>query len=219
AGIAHRRRDWRAAANLFWMDFRNAIVWAGALDDNGVPVYGNGARARHRGFEFDGTWQPGPSLGFDATLTLSRNSFTSYRDLSDPERPAIFDGNCVAGYPDFLASLTARSQLAGIRLNVNLRRVGRMFIDNTEDNRRDPAAREVVGYVPRINPAFTIVNLAGTVSLPALIHTLALTSAHLEVRLNNLFDSRYTAFGYMSDEPLFIPAAGRNVVTTLRLGM
>ena len=37
------RPRWHVRGNLFWMNFLNEIVYAGAIDDNGVPIYGNGA--------------------------------------------------------------------------------------------------------------------------------------------------------------------------------
>ena len=61
------------------MDFENEIVYAGALDDNGVPIYGNGARSRHRGIEAEGSWSPSRRLGLDGHVTLSRNTFTDYQ--------------------------------------------------------------------------------------------------------------------------------------------
>ena len=44
------------------MAFRNEIVYGGALDDNGVPVYGNGARSRHNGMELEASLTPEPAL-------------------------------------------------------------------------------------------------------------------------------------------------------------
>ncbi len=76
AGVSLRRGAWRARVNAFFMDFKNEIVYAGALDDNGVPIYGNGARSRHSGIEAEGSWSPSPHLGLDGHLSLSRNTFT-----------------------------------------------------------------------------------------------------------------------------------------------
>ena len=55
-GVSVQRARWRARGNVFWMKFLNEIVYAGAIDDNGVPVYGNGARSRRAGVEGDGSW-------------------------------------------------------------------------------------------------------------------------------------------------------------------
>jgi hypothetical protein len=53
-----------------------------------------------------------------------------------------------------------------------------------------------------------------------LVHALGLARLDLDVRLNNILDRLYTAFGYIGDDgaPVFIPAADRNVFAGLTLG-
>lgn len=102
------------------------------------------------------------------------------------------------------------------------RYVGSFYTDNTQDNRRDPAAWQQPGYVPLVNPASTVVDLAARFAAPAaLVKDLGLGSADVEVRVNNLLDRVYTAFAYTGDDgaPAFIPAAGRNVFVGLTLGL
>lgn len=227
AGISLRRPTWRLRANAFWMDFGNEIVWAGTLDDSGVPVYGNGARSLHRGVELDGSWQPFHKLGLDGALTLSRNTFTRFREVVDAETSNIYDGNRIAGYPDQMVSLTARTELAGVRLALTGRWVGRFYLDNTEDNRRTPAERNVPGYVRRINPAFTVLDLSAGLPVPRTwTRAAGLGPSELELRVNNLLDRRYTTFGYVDWDddlgrldPRFTPAATRSVYVGVNLGL
>ncbi len=216
AGVSIRRPRWRLRTNLFLMDFANEIVWAGSLDDSGVPVYGNGARSRHQGLELDASWTPEPRLAVDGSLTWSHNTFTRYREYGWDGGVAVYDGNRIAGYPDLLATLTARTRLGAVRLGATAVHTGRFYLDNTEDNRRHPALRDAPGYVPRVNPAFTTVDLTARIELPEL-PALALASAELELRVNNALDETYTAFGYVDGEPYFIPAAGRNAYVGLTL--
>jgi outer membrane receptor protein involved in Fe transport len=84
------------------------------------------------------------------------------------------------------------------------RRVGRFYLDNTEDEARS-------------NRAYTLVDLAGQVPLPSAWGTgVGLSRLELDVRVNNLLDERYTTFGYVEDGvPLYIPAAGRNLYAGL----
>jgi iron complex outermembrane recepter protein len=227
AGISLRRPAWRLRANAFWMDFRNEIVWAGTLDDSGVPVYGNGARSVHRGVEVDGSWQPAGRLGLDAAVTWSHNTFTDYHEHVDETTSIVYDGNRIAGYPDLMASLTARTDLAGVRLALTSRWVGRFYVDNTEDNRRTPAEREVPGYVARINPAFTVLDLSAALPVPkAWTRAVGLGPSELELRVNNLLDRRFTTFGYVDWDddlgrldPRFIVAATRSVYVGVNLGL
>ncbi|HPC83645.1 MAG TPA: TonB-dependent receptor [Thermoanaerobaculaceae bacterium] len=227
AGVSLRRAAWRLRANLFWMEFANEIVWAGKLDDSGVPVYGNGARSRHRGVELDGSWQPAARLGLDAAFTWSRNTFTDFTEYVDETTANVYDGNRIAGYPDVMAALTARTELAGVRLALSGRFVGRFFLDNTEDNRRTPAEREVEGYVRRVDPAFAVVDLSAAVPVPrGWTRAAGLGASELVLRVNNLLDRRYTAFGYVDWDgelgrldPRFIPAATRSLYVGVDLGL
>ncbi len=221
-GVSLRREHWRARANAFLMNFSNEIVYAGRLDSSGVPVYGNGARSRHQGIEIDASADPLPTLGFDGTLTLSHNTFVAYHDYNGDGSVNIYDGNVLGGYPDVLASLTARLRLGAAQLALAGRYVGRFYLDNTQDNRRDPQLRQAPGYVPLVNPSFTVLDASLRTPLPkALVRALGCKRLALDVRLNNLLNRFYTAFGYIGDDgaPLFIPAATRNAYVGLTLGL
>jgi iron complex outermembrane recepter protein len=221
AGTSLRYSTWRARANLFYMRFANEIVYAGALDSSGVPIYGNGARSLHRGVELEASWTPEPRFGLDGSLTLSRNTFTQYRELSGPGQETVYDGNRIAGYPGTLASLTVRGLAGPLAWALAARYVGSFYLDNTEDNRRNPELRQVPGYVPLINPAFTVVDASVQAPLPPVwARALGLAKILVELRLNNLLDRTYTSFGYVdSGEPQFTPAAGRNVFAGFTLGL
>lgn len=227
AGVSLRRASWRLRANVFWMDFANEIVWAGTLDESGVPVYGNGARSLHRGLELDGSWRMTPRLKLDAALTWSRNTFTKYREYVDEATWVVYDGNRIAGYPDLMALLSLQSEFGGVRLALDGRYVGRFYLDNTEDNRRTPEERQVEGYVRRVNPAFTVVDASARVPLPrGWMRRVGLGPSELLLRVDNLFDRRYTAFGYVDWDgelgrldPRFIPAASRSFYIGVDVGL
>jgi iron complex outermembrane recepter protein len=220
AGVVLQRPAWRLRANLFWMAFANEIVYAGALDDSGVPIYGNGARSRHRGVEMDGSAELSGRLAVEGALTLSHNTFTRYREYESDGSTAVYDGNRIAGFPDVIASLTLRWRDRDVLLLATGRHVGRFYLDNSQDNRRDAAARQASGYVPLVNPAATTLDLAAQYSLPAgAAKVFGFASASLDVRLNNALDRLYTAFGYVDNGPVFIPAATRNLYIGLTLGL
>jgi len=220
AGVSLRRGTWRARMNAFFMDFRNEIVYAGALDDNGVPIYGNGARSRHRGIEAEGSWSPSRRIGLEGHVTLSRNTFTEYREYGWDGSVASYDGNRIAGYPDLMAMLTAKTTLGPAQARLTVRHAGLFYLDNGEDNRGNPAARAEPGYVRRVNPAYTVVDASIRADLPErLARGLGSSRIGLELRVNNLLDRRYTAFGYMDGEPQFIPAATRTVYAGVSYGL
>ena len=219
AGVSLRRRNWFGRVNLFFMDFRNEIVYAGALDDNGVPVYGNGARSHHAGLEAEGSWTQSRHLAVDGHLSLARNTFTHYSEFGWDGGSIAYDGNRIAGFPDVMASLTARASFGPATLSLSGRHVGRFYLDNTEDLKNDPAARLAPGYVARVNPSYTVVDAALRAELPrGFAKAIGSPRLGFELRVNNLFDRSYTAFGYVDGEPLFIPAATRNVYAGISIG-
>src|SRR5204863_4684933 len=85
---------WRAAsasltANLYRMDFRDELVFAGQFDtDLGYPIIGNAARSVHQGVELSATasrrFARGLELAFDGNTTLSDNHFVEYRERYGP---------------------------------------------------------------------------------------------------------------------------------------
>ncbi len=72
-----RRRSWRARANLFFMALRerDRLRRRPRRQRRSASTATAPAR-RHRGVELEASWQPSDRLGLDATLTLSRNTFT-----------------------------------------------------------------------------------------------------------------------------------------------
>ncbi len=220
-GVAVRRPTWRVRGTLSYLNFANEIVYAGALDDNGVPVYGNGARSRHRAAELEGSWQPTARLGFDVVLMATRNTFARFREFTWDGSTIVHDGNRIGGHPTSLASATARWVGNGVHLAATLRRAGRMYLDSSQDNRRYPERRTTPGYVPLVNPAFTLLDVLARVDLQSFAPRAASAlPIAVELRINNLLDTRYTAFGYVEDgEPHFIPAARRNVYVGLAVNM
>lgn len=220
AGVTLRRPSWRLRGALSYLNFANEIVYAGALDDNGVPIYANGARSRHRAAELEAAWQITPRLGVDAALTLTRNTFTRFREYGWDGSTQVYDGNRLGGHPTSLANLTGRWVGGGVHLILTLRRVGKMYLDSSEDNRRYPERRRTPGYQPLINPAFTVVDVASKLDLGRVLPRPLSVPVLLEVRLNNLLNRKYTSFGYVEEgEGRFIPAAGRHLYVGLTLNM
>ena len=218
-GAAVRRGRGRARAPPPRMKFSHAIVYAGALDDSGVPIYGNGARSIHRGVELEASASPSSRFGVDGSLTLSRNTFTEYSEQWAPGVEVVYDGNRIAGYPDVLANVTLRGSLAPLSWTLAARHAGRFFLDNSEDNRRNPEATQAPGYVPLVNDAYTVVDAALRLPLPETwVRPAGLQQVALELRCNNVFDATYTAFGYVDGGPQYIAAAGRSVYWGVTLG-
>jgi outer membrane receptor protein involved in Fe transport len=124
-------------------------------------------------------------------------------------------GNRIAGSPDWLASLQLGWGLGPVDGLLTLRHVGRFYLDNTENARKQPELRDDPAFVDRINDAHTVVDLAAAIDLgPRLAEMIQARQVRLDLRVNNLTDELYTTFGYMDwTEPVWIPAATRSVYT------
>ncbi len=213
-------RRWAAGfakLNAYLMHFDNEIVWAGALDDNGVPVTANGAVTNHRGIEAEVGLDPVPRWGGHLAMSWSHNTFEDFREYDYDGNFVDYSGNRIAGVADLLATLQLSGGIGSVDVLLVLRHVGRFYLDNTEDLRKSPDARSEPGYIHRVNPSFTSADLSFKIDLGHLVaDALSARKAALDVRVNNLTDELYTTFGYMDwPDPRWTPAATRSVYTGL----
>lgn len=229
-GATRRQRALTVSANLFRMDFRDELVYAGQFNsDLGYPILGNAARSVHQGVEFEGQARFGgaPSEGFgadgdagmgpgrraklelSANATLSDNHFIRYREFYGPT-PAdevSYDGKAIGFFPAVLVNLAARLGWRGATVGAEAQRVGRIYLDNTED----PA-----GSIR----SHTVLNLSA--GYRALRPRDGGPGLELTVRVLNALDARYETGGYSylyagTRYTDFIPAATRNALAQVRV--
>jgi len=206
-----------ARGNLYWLDFDNAIVFAGGIDEDGLPTTANGAVVTQWGAELEAAWTPIPRWGGRLALSYTDATFDDFVEFDFSGGVIDHSGNRVAGVPDWLATLELTGGVGPVDLSMTLRHVGGFFLDNTEDLRRQPEVRDDPGYIHRVNPSYTTVGLGAEISLgPKIASAIAAREARLRLRVDNLADELYTTFGYMGwTEPEWIPAATRSVYVGL----
>jgi len=214
-------------ANLFRMDFRDELVYAGQFNtDLGYAILGNAARSVHQGVELSGRYEGGrvsllegsvreaqrllargAPVTLDASVTLSDNHFVRYREVygTSSGDTVSYDGKTIGFFPAFMANLSALVRWRGVTLGAEAQMLGRMYLDNTED----PA-----GGIP----SHTVLNLSGAYRFePA-----EGPSVEVSIRLFNALDRRYETGGYSylyggARYTDFIPAATRNVLAQVRV--
>ena len=218
AGIGYAKGSTRLRATGYWLDFKDEIVPNGQIGPLGVPITGNAAASTHQGIELEGAWSHRCGLEVSGNLTLSRNRFDDYREYVDSTTFAEYDGNTIAGFPARMANLTLGYHRGPARVSLSLRDTGVQYLDNSEDNRKDPALKTVPGYQRKRVEANTVLNGGFTMNLGgAVARGLGARTLELDVRGFNLTDLRYETAGYVYYEvPYFYPAAGRNVFVSLR---
>lgn len=198
--------------NAYLLDFDNAIVWAGGLDNNGLPITANGATTTHQGFEAELSWTPIPRWGGRLALSTIDATFDDFQQFDFSGEFVDYSGNAVAGVPEVLASLEITGGWGPVDGLLSIRHVGEFYLDNSEDSRKNPEIRDDPDYIHRVNEAFTTADLALEVDLgPGTAELVGASRAAVDLRVNNLFDELYTTFGYVwGPAPTWIPAATRS---------
>jgi iron complex outermembrane receptor protein len=203
----------------FWLDFKDEIVPNGQIGLLGVPLTGNAARSTHKGVEIEGGWTHPSGLDLSGNLSLSRNRFSEYHEFVDSTTVNDFSGNTIAGFPDRIANVTVGFRRHGARAALTVNEVGRQYLDNSEDNRSDPALRSTPGYQKKLIEEHAILNglLSFELGGAGGFKPLAARGLLLELRGMNLTGLRYETAGYVFAEvPYFYPAATRNFFVSLK---
>ena len=199
-------------ANLFHMDFRDELVFAGQFNtDLGYPIVGNAARSVHQGAELAGAVSRRVSrdteLSLDGNVTLADNHFIEYRESYGPT-PAdqvIYDGKPLGFSPANMANAGARASWKSISARIEAQYAGRVFVDNTGTDLNSIAPHTV--WNGALSAAGRVAGARTTVTLRGL----------------NLADLRYATTGYMDYDargalvPTLMPAATRAFLLEARV--
>ena len=213
AGSASAGGSASATLNLFHMDFRDELVFAGQFDtDLGYPILGNAARSVHQGIELALRGERGVAHGVSAALTgnltLSDNHFVHYHEVYGLTSADTikYDGNQIALFPAVMGNLGARVKAHGVSVGADVQHVGRLYVDNTES------------LFASIGPRTTL-DLSAAWRAPVA----GTNGAELSVRVLNATNNHYATTGYMDYDaagnlvPQFTPAATRAVLGQVRV--
>lgn len=212
-GASLSRERLRLEANLYYMVFKDEIVYNGQIDDNGVPIRANAPSSIHRGIELAAEVEPVSGLTLRGNLAINDNTFDKFTEYVPdwanwgdvlPIDTVSRAGNVIAGFPKMLANLRATYDNRHFSVTGRLFRAGRQYIDNSNSPETS------------IDP-YTVLNARGELKLDPLLGSPGL---RLFVQVNNVTDAKYEAGGYIDDGfPLFIPAATRNFYAGLRASL
>ncbi len=219
SGAGYRDGNTYLKLTGFWLDFRDEIVPNGQIDLLGVPLTGNAARSTHKGVEIEGGWTHSSGLELSGNVSLSRNRFGEYHEFVDSTTVNDFRGNAIAGFPDRIANLTVGFRRHGARAALTVNEVGRQYLDNSEDNRKNPSLRSAPGYQKKLIEEHAVLNglLSFELGGAGGFRPLDARRVLLELRGLNLTGLRYETAGYVFDEvPYFYPAATRNFFVSLK---
>ncbi|HUC44444.1 MAG TPA: hypothetical protein VMR65_10410, partial [Candidatus Sulfotelmatobacter sp.] len=136
-----------------------------------------------------------------------------------------YSGNRIALFPDSLARLAVGRQFGPVRTELSARRIGRIYLDNSQDERKTPANRDVPGYVPKTIDPYTLVAAQAVADLSRFLGNKS-RSLSLRLRVDNVLDAKVAQFGYSYpvDDAYtqftseFFPAATRSVMGGVTFG-
>ncbi len=221
-GMNYRNSGSTHSVNLFWMDFENELVPYGGLNDLGLTITTNVDRSVHAGIELASTNQISDRFRLSGNYSLNYNRIKRFAiseavydndtDWNYVENARFdYDGNTIAGFPNYIANLIGEYQNNRLHLTLRGRFVGKIYVEN---NNLDSLAIDPF-FVGSMSAAFSLGSIANFGAL------------ELGLRLDNIFDKEYEASGYGGVSRFrdsqdqywaeYIPAAGRSVFASLRL--
>jgi iron complex outermembrane receptor protein len=240
AGISYVSDLLKTNLNFYYMDFRNEIVNNGQLDNVGQPVSGNAARSVHRGIELEVEYSPFKHLKdnsllkglfFGGNMTLSENYFNDYKEkLGIDTTGNIIYGNDYSGNkillsPRIIGNMTLGYYTDfGLGAFISMQYIGKQYLDNSEDEKKNPAIANAPGYIHKTIEPYTVFNAGISLNISSALSfgnvNKYLKKLELTLRVNNVFDKLYEPTGNVDsyNTPSWIPAATRNFYMDLKVG-
>ena len=205
------------ALNLYGMIYRDQLVPTGELSNVGYPIMTNVGKSYRAGAEIIAGFIPADFMGWDFSLTLSRNKiidFTEhYIDYNTTDWSSEYKSRSI-GTSDiaYSPSLTGSSDLSvsiipALRLHFISKYVGRQYFDNTMDNER------------MLDPYFV-----NNLMMDFEPKTELIKGASIQVMVNNIFNTRYESNAYGGNWyedgaekswAYYFPQAGTNIMVKL----
>jgi iron complex outermembrane receptor protein len=212
-GCGYDAGNWKAKANLFWMNFQDEIVDYGTVNDDGSPIRGNADETVHRGIELEVDGELLANLFMNGSFSYNDNYFEKFIMKDWDENWNVIDvdysGNAIAGFPDILASLKLAYKWNSLLTSIQIQHVGQQYLDNTEN-------------VDRIVEAYQLLNFGLSYKFANLFEK---SDISVNLKVNNLLYKEYETSGYYdpwggpdwSGANYYFPAAGRNLIAGVRV--
>jgi iron complex outermembrane receptor protein len=225
-GVGYAHGTTRVKANLYRMQFRDEFVYAGGLDSDGLPITTNAGKSLHEGIELEARGRIPGEVDLAGYLAVSHDVLEEDTVLSGDGAGGTFvidySGNRIALFPDHTARLSIARTFGLARIELSGRHVGRIYLDNSQNERKTPANRADPTYVNKQVDPFTLVAAQAVLDLSRAAHRPS-ESLLLRLRCDNLLDAKVAQFGYSYPVDAaytqfyseFFPAATRSFVVGL----
>lgn len=198
--------------NLYRMQITDEIIpYAGQVDDNNYPISGNADKTLHQGVEISARADTRYAVSLFGNISVNDDHFVDYTEYGydwDVYQPITYDqsGNRIGGFPSMLGSYGISYSYMPASISLFGRFVGEQYLDNSEDDDKKL-------------DSFHVVDLVGSVNIG---DEFGIESMILSLRVNNVFDTEYSAAGYIEPDdglPRYMVGAERNFFASIELGL
>ena len=230
-GFGYTSEKFKGSLNLYLMDFNNEIVSNGQLDNVGQPIAGNAGKSIHEGIEAGIILKPFEEkvlrdFSLSGNINLSNNYFTDFTEINGVDSTGNiiygndYSDNQILLTPNFIGNLQLNyTNIIGVNAYISLQSIGKQYLDNSENERKNPEAKNDPGYVNKVIEPYTVFNACLSFNIASFVKQNLFKSLEMNFKFNNIFDVLYETTGNISyGVPYWIPAATSNFYGELKIG-
>ena len=184
-GYTYNADIWRAGVNLYYMDYKDQFVQTGEVSDIGENLTTNIKKSYRMGVELQAGVDPTSWLTIEGNAALSENKIKDFDEQVQVDwgdyQAIHYDNSTLAFSPAVLLNGFVNFHYRGLQAVWHTNYVSRQYLDNTECKDRSL-------------PGYSTSNVTLSYTLPI---KKVLREAVFGLNLNNVFDKRYAAGGWV----------------------
>lgn len=192
AGLEKKIGKASVTANLYYMNYKNQLVFNGQINNVGEFIRVNSGRSYRAGVELSAALPLSDKFLLATNTTVSQNRNLDFK-IDNGSGIQNLGKTSIALSPDFLANLSLQySPVQNLSFKIQNQYVGRQYLDNTDN------------VLYRLND-YLVADLSAQYNLK-----LKKTDLTFNVLLNNLLDKKYVNNGFVDGAPFYYSQAGTN---------
>ena len=192
---------YRLETNYYLMNYKDQLVFTGAVTDTGYPIRANVGKSYRTGVELSGSINLGRKLNWNANLTWSVNKNRDFAVLDENNNTTSRNTTIILSPSWIGGSQLTWIPIENFQFSWLSKYVGKQYLDNEQNE-------DVMLDDYFIND----------IRLSYQLHPSHLDAIELGFLLNNLFNVKYSSNGYgYGGTPYFFPQAGTNFMAMLSI--
>lgn len=207
-GYIYQNKQIYAQANFYNMSYKNQLVLTGELNDVGNTLRRNVDQSYRRGLEFIVNLPISKKVTLNSNLTISSNKIKNFNDLFfDYDNNAYITTNYsstdISFSPNFIGFIGITDKhIKNLELTLNLKRVGKQYLDNTGNEFQKLDAYQTVN--------FNILKQVNFKNGTQILFKGMVNNVFGIFYSNNGYTYKYRYSGTLTTENFYYPQSGRN---------